>query len=167
MAFFRTRLARLDPCCFDLSLVASICPLLARFLCVISPVDFSLAAPCARSNGRACLALSLPFLSLSFFLFGVPSFLFLMLCMGRGDVRGVWHGVGVGGGVACGRGAWLVKRCLSTLPALCPFVPLFLLVNMPRNLFHVLCTGTGIVRCAMTSWGWSGRGGSVWAKCEC
>ncbi|PON61451.1 hypothetical protein PanWU01x14_145710 [Parasponia andersonii] len=64
-----------------------------------------------------------PFLSLSFFLFGISSFLFLILCMGRGDVRGVWHGVGVGEGAAFGQGASWGQQRVATLPALwlsCP-----------------------------------------------
>ena len=149
---------RFVPCCFDLSLVGSV-------LCVISPVDFSLAAPCARSNGRACLALSLPFLSLSFFLFGVPSFLFLMLCMGRGDVRGVWHGVGVGGGAACGRG---VPGWLSDVWALCLLstflVPLLLLVGRSKVPLPHAMHGTWGCEGRLAR-GWRGGRGSVRAGC--
>ena len=152
----------------DWTLVASICPLLLRFVpCWLGFVCDFPRGFLTCGTMRAFEWARVP-CSLSAFL--VP----LLLLVGCSKLplphamHGTWgcegrlaRGWRGGRGSVRAGGAWLVKRSLSTLLALCPFVPLFLLVNTPRNLFHVLCTGTGVVRCAMTSWGWSGRGGSV------
>ena len=172
MAFFRTRLARFVPCCFDLSLVASNCPLLPRFVpCWLGfvcdfPHGFLTCGPTRASEWARVLC------SLSAFL--VPFLLLvrrskLPLPYAMHETRGCegrlargWRG-GRGSVRAGGVPGWL-----SDVWALCLLstflVPFLLLVRRSKLPLPYAMHGTRGCEGRLAR-GWGGGRGSVWAGC--